>query len=67
MIQGLTIFSVIALSNMYNLSDPRLAQILVKGDLMVPDDDGRIMTRSRAKLRKLSIVYLFQRYSLIPM
>ena len=52
---------------MYNLSDPRLGQILVKGDLMVPDDDGRIMTRSRAKLRKLFIFYLFQRYSLIPM
>jgi importin-9 len=49
----LTKFSVIALSKMYDLNDPRLAQIQVKGDLMVPMDDGRIMTRSRAKIRKL--------------
>jgi hypothetical protein len=45
--------SVIALSKLYSLDDARLAQIQVKGDLMVPSDDGRIMTRSRAKLRML--------------
>ena len=40
--------SVIALSKLYNLSDPRLAQIMVHGDLIVPTSD-RIMTRSKAK------------------
>jgi importin-9 len=44
----LTIASVIALTKIYNLNDPRLAQIQVKGDLIVPKTD-RIMTRSRAK------------------
>lgn len=38
----------IALSKLYDLKDPRLAQIQVKGDLVVPSD-GRIMTRSRAR------------------
>jgi importin-9 len=40
---------VIALSKLYNLSDPRIAQIQVKGDLIVPESD-RIMTRSRTRL-----------------
>lgn len=41
--------NVIALSKLYGLNDPRLAQINVKGDLIVGADDGRIKTRSRAK------------------
>lgn len=41
--------SVIALSKLYSLNDPRLAQIQVKGDLIVNADDSRIKTRSRAK------------------
>ncbi|KAF2120900.1 armadillo-type protein [Lophiotrema nucula] len=40
--------NVIALSKLYDLKDPRLSQIMVKGDLIVPTD-GRIMTRSRAR------------------
>ncbi|KAI0132653.1 importin-beta domain-containing protein [Xylariales sp. AK1849] len=40
--------NVIALSKLYSLNDPRVAQTLVKGDLIVPTSD-RIMTRSRAK------------------
>ncbi|TKA71274.1 hypothetical protein B0A49_03861 [Cryomyces minteri] len=40
--------NVIALSNIYELNDPRLAQITVKGDLIVPQSN-RIITRSRAK------------------
>ena len=43
--------SVIALSKLYDLDDPRLAQIQVKGDLIVPESD-RIMTRSRARQSK---------------
>lgn len=42
--------SVIALSKLYDLGDARLAQIQVKGDLIVnPATQGRIMTRSRAR------------------
>ncbi|KAI9158233.1 Importin subunit beta-5 [Paramyrothecium foliicola] len=41
--------NVIALSKLYSLNDPRLAQTMVKGDLIVQADDGRIKTRSRAK------------------
>lgn len=41
-------FSVIALSKLYDLNDPLIAQTQVKGDLIVPTSD-RIMTRSRAK------------------
>ncbi len=44
----LTTCSVIALSKLYALNDPRIAQTQVKGDLIVPTSD-RIMTRSRAK------------------
>lgn len=40
--------SVIALSRLYQLQDPRLSQIMVKGDLIVPESN-RIMTRSKAK------------------
>ncbi|KAJ6786429.1 hypothetical protein PWT90_04051 [Aphanocladium album] len=40
--------NVIALSKLFALSDPRLEQVAVKGDL-IPDDDGQIKTRSRAK------------------
>ncbi|KAF5657204.1 importin [Fusarium heterosporum] len=41
--------NVIALSKLYSLNDPRLAQTQVKGDLIVGNDDGLIKTRSRAK------------------
>ncbi|RDI78933.1 hypothetical protein Vi05172_g11033 [Venturia inaequalis] len=42
--------NVIALSKLYDLGDARLAQIQVKGDLIVnPATQGRIMTRSRAR------------------
>ncbi|KAF1915063.1 armadillo-type protein [Ampelomyces quisqualis] len=47
--------NVIALSKLYDLKDPRLAQVHVKGDL-IPNTDGRIMTRSRAKENQYSIV-----------
>lgn len=40
--------SVIALTKLYDLDDPRLSQVHVKGDLIVPQSD-RIMTRSRAR------------------
>ncbi|KAF2266792.1 ARM repeat-containing protein [Lojkania enalia] len=40
--------NVIALSKIYDLKDPRLSQIMVKGDL-IPNSDGRIVTRSRAR------------------
>ena len=45
--------SVIALSKLYDLKDPRLQNIQVKGDL-IPNTDGRIMTRSRARQSKRS-------------
>lgn len=44
----LTTHSVIALSKLYDLNDQRLANIQVKGDLIMPKSD-RIMTRSRAR------------------
>ncbi|KAF3000255.1 hypothetical protein E8E13_007925 [Curvularia kusanoi] len=40
--------NVIALSKLYDLKDHRLAEIQVKGEL-IPNTDGRIMTRSRAR------------------
>ncbi|KAI0017607.1 armadillo-type protein [Xylariomycetidae sp. FL0641] len=40
--------NVIALSKIYSLNDPRVAQTMVKGDMVMPTSD-RIMTRSRAK------------------
>jgi hypothetical protein len=50
----LTCSSVIALSKLYSLNDPRLAQTMVKGDLIIANTD-RIMTRSRAKLSTCSM------------
>jgi hypothetical protein len=41
--------NVIALSKLYSLNDQRLAQVTVKGDLIVGNNDGQIKTRSRAK------------------
>lgn len=40
--------NTIALANLYNLEDPRLAQVQVKGDLII-QDTGRIKTRSQAR------------------
>lgn len=40
--------SIVALSKLYDLDDPRINDIQVKGDLIVQRSD-RIMTRSRAK------------------
>ncbi|KAG6007567.1 hypothetical protein E4U43_000285 [Claviceps pusilla] len=51
--------NVIALSKLYGLNDPRVAQISVKGDLIVGADDGRIKTRSRAKQNP-------DKYTIIP-
>ncbi|PGH11722.1 hypothetical protein AJ80_06983 [Polytolypa hystricis UAMH7299] len=41
--------NVIALTKLYELDDPRLAQVQVKGDLII-QDTGRIKTRSQARL-----------------
>ncbi|QSZ34585.1 hypothetical protein DSL72_006179 [Monilinia vaccinii-corymbosi] len=49
--QRLTKGSVIALSKIFSLNDPRVAQTMVKGDLIIPTSN-RIMTRSKAKLSK---------------
>lgn len=40
--------NAMALCHIYNLQDPRLSQIIVPGDLIVPTS-ARIMTRSRTK------------------
>ncbi|GAB1733129.1 hypothetical protein NU195Hw_g5654t1 [Hortaea werneckii] len=40
--------NVMALTKLYNLHDPRLLSIQVKGDMIMPQSD-RIMTRSRAR------------------
>ena len=50
--------NVIALSNIYKLHDPRLAEIQVQGDL-ITQNSGRIKTRSRAKAEP-------DQYSVIP-
>ncbi|KAI9792238.1 MAG: hypothetical protein M1833_001237 [Piccolia ochrophora] len=50
--------NVIALSKIYSLEDPRLAQTMVQGDLITPQSD-RILTRSRAKQNP-------DRYTIIP-
>lgn len=43
-------YSVIALSKLYDLQDPRLSHVMVKGDLIInPATSERIMTRSRAR------------------
>ena len=44
--------SVIALSKLYELNDQRISQTMVKGTLIIREDDGRIKTRSRAKQSK---------------
>ena len=44
----LTASSVVALCKLYDLNDPRIADIEVKGDLIVPKSN-RIMTRSQTK------------------
>ena len=64
----LLISSVIALSKLYSLNDHRLAQIQVKGDLIVAADDGKIKTRSRAKQSKpwISLYTIFRRPPLTP-
>lgn len=46
-------FSVIALSKLFSLNDPRVAQIMVRGDMIMPTSD-RILTRSRARQSKSS-------------
>ncbi|KAL4893511.1 armadillo-type protein [Aspergillus ambiguus] len=40
--------NIIALATLYNLADPRLAQVQVKGDLII-QDTGRIKTRSQTR------------------
>lgn len=39
---------MIALSKLFELNDPRISEIQVKGDMIIPASD-RIMTRSRAR------------------
>lgn len=46
---------MIALSKLYSLNDPRVAQTLVKGDLIIPQSD-RIMTRSKTKNSTTSLL-----------
>ena len=58
----LTLSSVIALSKLYDLKDPRVAQVQVQGDL-IPNNDGRIMTRSRAKASKSHLYFSFSPYA----
>ncbi|KAI5298616.1 hypothetical protein KEM56_003909, partial [Ascosphaera pollenicola] len=50
--------NIIALTKIYQLEDPRIAQVQVKGDLIV-QDTGRIKTRSQAKKNP-------DRYTIIP-
>lgn len=53
--------SVIALSKLYSLNDERVAQIMVKGDLIIPES-SRIMTRSKTKKSKTTLLQeTFQR------
>jgi hypothetical protein len=40
--------NIIALATLYNLEDPRLAQVQIKGDLII-QDTGRIKTRSQTR------------------
>lgn len=49
---------MIALSKLYDLQDPRLANVQVKGDLIIPQSD-RIMTRSRARAQP-------DQYTMVP-
>jgi hypothetical protein len=56
---GLTVlYSIIALSNIYDLHDPRLDAVQVKGDMIMPTST-RIMTRSRARANP-------DQYTIIP-
>ncbi|KAI6376198.1 hypothetical protein MCOR25_002833 [Pyricularia grisea] len=41
--------NVIALSKIYSLNDPRVAQTMVKGDLIIDQSSSKIVTRSRSK------------------
>ena len=50
--------NVIALTKLYNLNDPRLAHVMVKGDL-ITQATGRIKTRSQARQNP-------DRYTIIP-
>ncbi|TGZ82423.1 ARM repeat-containing protein [Ascodesmis nigricans] len=50
--------NILALCHLYNLQDPRLNNIYVQGDLIVPET-SRIMTRSRARANP-------DRYTSIP-
>ncbi|KAI5298694.1 hypothetical protein KEM55_003052, partial [Ascosphaera atra] len=50
--------NVMALARIYALNDPRVARVMVKGDLIV-QDTGRIKTRSQARLNP-------DRYTLVP-
>lgn len=50
--------NIIALAKLYNLEDPRLAQVQVKGDLII-QDTGRIKTRSQARNNP-------DRYTMVP-
>ncbi|KAL2760104.1 hypothetical protein ACRALDRAFT_2045619 [Sodiomyces alcalophilus JCM 7366] len=52
--------NVIALSKLYSLNDPRIAQVMVKGDLIPnTNNDGKILTRSRARANP-------DQYTIIP-
>ncbi|EEP75529.1 conserved hypothetical protein [Uncinocarpus reesii 1704] len=50
--------NVIALSKLYQLGDPRISQVQVKGDLII-QDTGRIKTRSQSRLNP-------DQYTVIP-
>ncbi|KAM7188180.1 armadillo-type protein [Naviculisporaceae sp. PSN 640] len=52
--------NVIALSKLYSLNDPRIAQTNVKGDLIIPESNT-IMTRSRARASELAPLSHYQR------
>lgn len=52
--QILTCHSIIALSKVYALNDPRVAQVQVRGQLIIPEGN-RIRTRSQTKLRKFTL------------
>jgi hypothetical protein len=69
----LTSYSVIALSKIYSLNDQRVAQTMVKGDLIIPTSN-RIMTRSQAKLSESTFPFPYltnnypdpDQYTIIP-
>jgi hypothetical protein len=47
-----TKLSIVALSKLFQLSDPRLDQITVAGDLILSDSTGRVCTRSKSQSSK---------------